>query len=224
MTKAIFFDLFFTLIYPKYSDENEYDVLGITAKEWETYAEDSRLYNERALGNVQTEKEIIDKIVDIMPYQLNESEKQEIFARREARMKKAFLTVDDNIINTLRKIHEKGIKIGLISNADMIDSKHWRESGLSELFDIAIFSCEVGMLKPNTEIYNLAMNKLEVMPEDSFFVGDGGSDELCGAQNAGMKTVFTEFLERKPKNQKEIIEKHADYHVYEFDQLLNCID
>lgn len=146
MTKAVFFDLFFTLIYPKYSDKNEYDVLGISAMEWEKYAEDYDLYHERAMGEVQTGKEIIDKIANIMPYKLNESEKQVILERREKRMKRALLKVDDKILNTLRKIHDKGIRIGLISNADMIDSMHWEESPLSELFDVAIFSCNVGML------------------------------------------------------------------------------
>ena len=38
MVKAIFFDLFFTLADPRYADENEYDVLGISAAEWERYA------------------------------------------------------------------------------------------------------------------------------------------------------------------------------------------
>ncbi len=52
MVKAIFFDLFFTLIYPEYSIINEYGVVGISAIEWEKYAEDNILYSERALGKV----------------------------------------------------------------------------------------------------------------------------------------------------------------------------
>lgn len=64
MIKAILFDLFFTLIYPNYSNnKNEYDVLGITMEEWEHYAENDELYNERALGAVKSEKEIIEKII-----------------------------------------------------------------------------------------------------------------------------------------------------------------
>ena len=31
MVKAVFFDLFFTLADPRYADENEYDVIGISA-------------------------------------------------------------------------------------------------------------------------------------------------------------------------------------------------
>lgn len=104
MTKAVFFDLFFTLIYPKYSDINEYDVIGMSAMEWEKYAENNAIYFERAIGKVRTEKEIIDRIVDIMPYDLNESQKQEILQRREERMKRALLTIDSKILDTLGKV------------------------------------------------------------------------------------------------------------------------
>jgi len=68
MIKAVFFDLFFTLIDPKYSEINEYDVVGISAMEWEKYAEDNALYCQRALSKVKTEKEIIDKIEKIKLY------------------------------------------------------------------------------------------------------------------------------------------------------------
>ena len=67
MIKAIFFDLFFTLVYPCYLDENEYNVIGISSAEWEKYAENRMLYNERAKGKIKTEREIIDKIVNSMP-------------------------------------------------------------------------------------------------------------------------------------------------------------
>lgn len=223
MTKAVFFDLFFTLIHPRYSDINEYDVVGISAMEWEKYAEDNILYHERALGNVRTEKEIIDRIVDIMPYDLNEIQKQEILQRREERMKRALLTIDNKILDTLRKVDDKGIKIGLISNADMIDSKHWDKSPLSEFFDIAIFSCNVGILKPEPEIYKLAMDRLGIKPHESIFIGDGGSDELYGAKMAGMKTVFTEYLERKSSDKIEKIKFYADYHIDIFDEILKYV-
>lgn len=40
MIKAIYFDLFFTLIVPRYENENnEFTILGITSEEWENYAE-----------------------------------------------------------------------------------------------------------------------------------------------------------------------------------------
>ena len=48
---VVFFDLFHTLVTPKYSDlRNENDVLRITKVEWEKYAEDNELYVKRATG------------------------------------------------------------------------------------------------------------------------------------------------------------------------------
>jgi putative hydrolase of the HAD superfamily len=224
MTKAMFFDLFFTLIYPGYLDENENDFIGISLSEWEEYAENNVLYDERAKGKIKNDREIIDKIVNRMPYKLTELQKQVILEKREERMKKALLIVDNMILETLRKIRASGIKLGIISNADVIDIKYWNDSPLSELFDLALFSCDVGMVKPEAEIYQFAMKKLNVKPEESIFIGDGGSNELYGAQNVGMKTIFTEYLDCKSKDQKELIDKYADYHINSFDEILKHMD
>lgn len=71
MIKAIYFDLFFTLIVPAYEKtNNEYDILNLSVSEWEQYAENDILYHERALGFVKTEIEIIDKIMSLMPFEV----------------------------------------------------------------------------------------------------------------------------------------------------------
>ncbi len=79
------------------------------------------------------------------------------------------------------------------------------------------------MLKPEPEIYKLAMDMLGTKPEESIFIGDGGSDELYGAKRAGMKTVFTEYLECKSSDKIEKIKLYADYHIVSFDELLRYI-
>ena len=56
-------------------------------------------------------------------------------------------------------------------------------------------------------------------PEQSIFIGDGGSDELRGAENAGMKTVFTEYLERKPEERRRELMKEADWHITDIAEL-----
>lgn len=224
LIKAVFFDLFFTLIYPHYSFDNEYDVIGLSSTEWEKYAENDTLYIERASGKIRTEKGIINRIVNIMPYKVDEEQKHKILERRQERMKRALLEVNNEILETLKILHERDIKIGLISNADIIDSKHWSESPLAKFFDSVVFSCNVGMLKPEVGIYNCAMKALNVMPKESIFVGDGGSNELYGAKKARMKTIFTEYLESKSEIRKEQIMISADFHVKSFDEILNYID
>lgn len=224
MIKAVFFDLFFTLIYPQYSTgKNEYDVVGISAEEWEYYAENDDLYKERALGEIKDENEIIDRIICSMPYKISEKQMIEILNLRQARMQRALFEIDEKILHTIRKIHEKDIKICLISNADVIDCKYWSQSPLASFFDEAIFSCDVGMMKPDLRIYEYALSKLNVKADESLFVGDGGSDELAGAKRAGMKAVFTEYLDKKDDKKSEILLRQSDYYIKQFDELIEKI-
>ena len=221
MIKAIFFDLFFTLIVPRYEEENnEFTILGITAEKWEHYAENDLLYQERALGRVKSEKEIIDKIAATMPFEITDVQKAEVLNARANRMKAALQNVSVDILNVLKELKAEGIKIGLISNADVIDCKYWQQSPLAQFFDDVIFSCDVGILKPDREIYKLAMARLNVEPKECMFVGDGGSSELEGARAVGMKTVFTEALDVKGDEKRAKIMEHADYHIKEFGELV----
>ena len=224
MVKAIFFDLFFTLVVPDYLDkDNEYDVLKLKKEEWESYAENEELYKERALGKIYDEVSIVEKIIELMSYEATQEQITEIVSCRIDRMKRALVTVDKVIIDTIKSLNEFGIKICLISNADCIDCKFWNESPLSKFFDFVIFSCNVGMLKPESEIYEFALEKIGVKPEDSIFVGDGGSEELFGAKRVGMKTVFTEYLDKKDDEKRKKLMLDADYHIEKFNDLLDII-
>lgn len=222
--KAVFFDLFFTLIYPRYTEsENEYDVLSITKEEWEYYAENEVLYNERAIGKLKDESEIIEKIAAIMPFSVSEQQKSKILCLRQNRMKNALMSVHPCITDTLLSLRKKNIKLCLISNADKIDCKYFASSPLGEIFDEAVFSCDVGILKPDRKIYDLAMQKLNVMADESLFVGDGGSDEFIGAKRAGMQTVFTEYLIKKDKAERKKLYADCDYYIDDFKKLLDIV-
>jgi len=218
--EAIFFDLFFTLIIPKYHlQHNENDVLGLSVEEWELYAENDKVYKRRAMGNVNSAEEIINEIVESMPLSVSEVQKEKLIALRKERMKNALINVDFEIVETIQKLHDNGIKICLISNADIIDAMYWAESPLYKLFDDAIFSYEVKCLKPNSDIYDIAIQRMHVNPEKCVFVGDGGSNELLGARRAGMKTVFTEYLDIKEPNERKKIMEVSDYHIMYFTEL-----
>ena len=221
MIRAIYFDLFFTLIIPVYDKvNNEFNILNLSAGEWEKYAENEVLYRERALGLVKNETEIIDKIISLMPFKVSAVQKEKVLYAREERMKNALQMVSKEILNVLQKLESMDIKLGLISNADSIDCKYWEQSPLFQYFHDAVFSCNVGMLKLDKQIYELAMQRLNVSPEQCLFVGDGGSNELYGAKSAGIGTVFSEMLEIKSIEQRKNIMKYADYHISHMNELL----
>ncbi|WP_172619423.1 HAD-IA family hydrolase [Paenibacillus alvei] len=99
-----------------------------------------------------------------------------------------FLHIRSDILELLEYLRKNNIKIGLISNCTEEEVRYWYESKLAQYFDEIIFSYEVGIAKPNIRIYQLACERLSVSPQESIFVGDGGSNELDGAYNSGLRT------------------------------------
>lgn len=218
--KVIFFDLFFTLVKPRYNDiKNEYDVLKITKEEWEAYAEDDELYKNRATGKERIPIKIIDSIIGKIGIEVSDCDKKEILLLREERFKKSLVEVDLSIIDVILSLKKSGKKICLISNVDIIDVMHWDESPLYSLFDKTVFSYEVGYIKPQAEIYNIALNRMNAKPEECIFVGDGGSDELKGAKEAGIKTILTSYLLKRNEKQLDALMDFSDYYIEDFREI-----
>lgn len=91
------------------------------------------------------------------------------------------------VLSALKSLH---YHVGLISDCSNDIPLVWDESALAPLFETVIFSCSVGLKKPDPRIYELAMQRLNVKPEQCLFVGDGGSRELTGALQVGMQAVL----------------------------------
>jgi len=220
MIKAVCFDLFSTLIsatYPK--DRSELDIVKMSWQEYESYSEGAEIYRERATGHVKTEEEMMRKIAEALPMELTADEVEQLRALRDRRMCIAFSGIRDDVVEMLGKLKQKGLKIGLISNADLMDKKYWDSSRLAPNFDDVIFSCDVGMMKPERGIYELAAANLGVKTEECLFIGDGGSSELWGAKQAGMTTVMAETFHIRPEETRMKILEWADYRVSRFEEI-----
>jgi len=67
------------------------------------------------------------------------------------------------------------------------------------------------------------MKRMNVKAGQVVFVGDGGSDELTGAKNVGMITIFTEYLDKKAESIKNKLMEEAAYHILDFGELLTIV-
>ena len=61
---------------------------------------------------------------------------------------------------------------------------------IENYFAYPIYSCEVGLMKPHADIFELACRKLYVKPQDSLMIGDSLNLDVRGAINYGMKGVW----------------------------------
>jgi putative hydrolase of the HAD superfamily len=90
---------------------------------------------------------------------------------------------------TLDELRRRGHLLGMISVCAQEVPQVWDETPLGGKFDATVFSCEVGVSKPDPRIYEIACERLRVEPADCLFVGDGANDELPGAERAGMSAL-----------------------------------
>lgn len=118
-----------------------------------------------------------------------------------------------NIINTIKM----QIKVAIITNGSTQRQKaKIINTNLNSCFDIVIISEEVGFSKPDKRIFELALNKLNVQPEDALFVGDDIEKDIDGCQNADIKGIW--FNPYMIKNDTEI-KPYAE--INSFDRLLS---
>lgn len=94
--------------------------------------------------------------------------------------------------------HKSAYKIGMLSNAgrDTLDTLFTSQQ--RALFDDVVLSYQVGVAKPNPEVYLLAAKRLGVQPEECLFVDD--KEMFCvAARKVGMKAIryedFDDFAE-----------------------------
>jgi putative hydrolase of the HAD superfamily len=91
------------------------------------------------------------------------------------------------IVQHLRKKY----KTGLITNGKtVIQYGKIDQLEIRSDFDLIIVSEEAGIKKPDPKIFELALRKLELSPEQCIFIGDHPVNDIEGAAKIGMKTIW----------------------------------
>ena len=63
-------------------------------------------------------------------------------------------------------------------------------TGLRDFFDVLIVSSDIGKRKPHPRIFQAALDAMGLKAEEAIMVGDNLQEDIVGAKNAGMKTVY----------------------------------
>src|SRR5439155_6621926 len=106
-----------------------------------------------------------------------EADVDELVALRRKMAKRALVPRPD-ALGTLEELRRRGLRLGLISVCSQDVPDVWDETPLAGVLDETVFSCDVGVSKPDPRIYEIACERLGVEPRECLFVGDGANDEL----------------------------------------------
>ena len=113
--------------------------------------------------------------------------------------------LNEPLAEYIRKELKPRYKIGMLSNIGRgwID-EIFDQSLLREAFDAVVLSGEVGIAKPDADIYRLAARQLGVLPHECVMVDDRESN-CIGAEAVGMRTVLYGSHEQAIKDLEKVL-------------------
>jgi epoxide hydrolase-like predicted phosphatase len=109
---------------------------------------------------------------------------------------------DDAMIGAVRTARERGIKTGLISNS--WGAGRYDRDSFPELFDGVVISGEVGLYKPQPEIFRLGAERIGLPPDQCVFVDDL-RENCAGAEAVGMAAVLHRDADETVRRVEELL-------------------
>ncbi len=100
------------------------------------------------------------------------------------------LVLFDDVLPVLTDLQSRGLILGLISNVDRDMTPVLSELRLTPLLQVVVTSQEVGFNKPQPEIFQAALKRAGVRAQEAIYVGDQYQIDVVGANRVGMKGIF----------------------------------
>lgn len=137
--------------------------------------------------------------------------------------KAGYLKPFPRIVPILLELKKK-YRLGVISNGLAV--KQWEKLiglGIHHLFDIVATSEELKYEKPQEEIFEFAMKKLNLKPEECAMVGDKLDSDILGGNRAGMHTV--RILKGKHRNEKPASKaEKPDFEITDLSEIFKVLE
>lgn len=96
----------------------------------------------------------------------------------------------DGAIELLEYLRPKYNMYILSNGFKELQSHKMRTAGIDKYFDALILSEDIGVNKPNRELYEYALEKTGSKLEESIMIGDMFETDIVGAANIGMKQIY----------------------------------
>ncbi len=95
------------------------------------------------------------------------------------------------VMDTLDALKRRGYRIGIISDwGARLAGRIMGPLGVADHCDFIIASAAVGLSKPSAALFNLALGRANVPPEQVVMVGDNYLSDVLGARGAGIEGIL----------------------------------
>ncbi len=117
---------------------------------------------------------------------------------------------DEGTRETLDWFRERGMKLGVISNAEGQIKRLLEHTALDSRFEVILDSGVEGVAKPDKRIFERAAAAMGVSAERSIYVGDLYDVDVLGSKGAGMTPILVDRHGRKPDAECMTVAKIAE--------------
>lgn len=100
------------------------------------------------------------------------------------------------VVAALDTLLASQVRLGVITNADGRMESAIEAAGIRDRFETVVDSTDVGVAKPEPEIFGIAAERMGVDPADCLYVGDLFPVDVVGARSAGLEAVLVDPIDQ----------------------------
>jgi putative hydrolase of the HAD superfamily len=95
-----------------------------------------------------------------------------------------------NTEDILGRLVKNKVKLALLTNgAGEAQREKIKRFGLSRYFPVCLIEGELGFGKPDRRVFEMALNKMAIKPQQTWMVGDDLERDISGAQTSGIFSI-----------------------------------
>ena len=94
------------------------------------------------------------------------------------------------VLTALQNHH---LTLGVLSNRSNPFDEELTKLGIADFFDFTLAAGEVGVWKPRPEIFQAALERAGVGPDEAIYIGDNYYADIVGAREADMAAILVDW-------------------------------
>lgn len=157
-------------------------------------------YDRFLLGELTFEQQKIERVQELFQQsgsQISDFQAREYFQIYLNHFEENWKPFED-VIPTLAAL--KSHRLGIITNGDSTQQRQkLRKIGIKDYFQVIVAAGDIGISKPNVEIFEYACHLAEEEPADCYYVGDSMESDIIPCEKIKMKGIW---LNRKSENRR----------------------
>jgi putative hydrolase of the HAD superfamily len=108
-------------------------------------------------------------------------------------LKSATVELIPGALDTLRRLRQEGFRLALITNGNAQEQRAKVERAeLEPLFEFVLIAGEFGVSKPDQRVFRHTLKQMDVLPAETWMVGDNLLNDVGGAQAVGIYGVWVD--------------------------------